>query len=86
MHTLRLLYECKELVSEGRITLPRPERDLLIRVRRGKYSLDKVLIFAKELFAACDDATKKSVLPDRVDRAAVSRLVSAAYLKMWDAA
>jgi predicted nucleotidyltransferase len=85
MHTLRLLYECKELVSEGRITLPRPERDLLIRVRTGKYSLDKVLVFAKELFAACDDATKKSVLPDRVDRAAVSRLVSAAYLKMWDA-
>jgi hypothetical protein len=28
MHTLRLLYECKELVSSGTITLPRPEREI----------------------------------------------------------
>src|SRR5690349_18486322 len=41
MHTLRLLYECKEIVSDGVITLPRPERDFLIRVRTGKYSIEK---------------------------------------------
>ncbi len=81
MPTLRLLYECKELVSEGRITLPRPERDFLIRVRTGKYSMDKVLVFAKELFAECEHAAKKSVLPEKIDRAAVLRLVAAAYLR-----
>lgn len=30
MHGLRLLHECMELMAHGRITLPRPERDLLI--------------------------------------------------------
>src|SRR5437867_4330062 len=30
MHTLRLLYEGIELMREGRITLPRPEKELLI--------------------------------------------------------
>jgi predicted nucleotidyltransferase len=85
MHALRLLYECKELVSEGRITLPRPERALLIRVRTGKFSLEKVMSMAEELFAECRDAASQSHLPDSVDRRAVSKLVTACYLKAWDA-
>ncbi len=85
MHTLRLLYECKELLSEGTITLPRPERDFLIRVRTGKYSMDKVVAMARKLFAECEDAAKSSPLPERVDRAAVSRLLTAAYRNDWDA-
>jgi len=85
MHTLRLLYECKELMLEGEITLPRPERDFLIKVRTGKYSMEKVLAMAEELFAACEQAAKASTLPEKVDRKAVSRLITAAYRKMWDA-
>lgn len=85
MHTLRLLYECKELLSESTITLPRPERDFLIRVRTGKYSMDKVVAMARKLFAECEDAAKSSPLPERVDRAAVSRLLTAAYRNDWDA-
>jgi predicted nucleotidyltransferase len=84
MHTLRLLYECKELVSEGTITLPRPERDLLIRVRTGKYSIDKVLAMAQKLFSECEDAAKSSVLPEKVDRGAVSKLLADVYRKAWD--
>ena len=84
MHTLRLLYECKELLSEGTITMPRPERDLLIRVRTGKYSMDKVIAMAQRLFAECEEAAKSSSLPDRVDRAAVSRLLTDSYRKAWD--
>jgi predicted nucleotidyltransferase len=85
MHTLRLLYECKELMLEGEITLPRPERDFLIKVRTGKYSMEKVLAMSEELFAACEQAAKASTLPEKVDRKAVSRLITAAYRKMWDA-
>lgn len=83
MHTLRLLYECKELVSEGRITLPRPERDFLIRVRTGKYSIEKVLSMAQKLFAECEAAAKVSSLPEKVDRSAVSKLLTNAYRKAW---
>ena len=86
MHTLRLLYECKELISEGNITLPRPERDFLIRVRTGRYSVEKVLHFAKELFAECENAVKSSTLPERVDRSAVSRLVADCYRSSWESA
>ena len=50
MHSLRLLYECKEFILDGHITLPRPERDFLIRVRTGKYPLEKVVRMANELY------------------------------------
>jgi predicted nucleotidyltransferase len=83
MHALRLLYECKELVSAGLITLPRPERALLIRVRTGRYSMDKVMEMAEKLFAECRDATSRSDLPESIDRTAVSHLVTTCYLKAW---
>ena len=83
MHTLRLLHECRELMSDGAITLPRPERGFLIQVRTGKYSVEKVLELAEKLFAECREAAEHSSLPQKVDREAVSRLVADAYLKAW---
>jgi uncharacterized protein len=85
MHTLRLLYECKELLSEGTITMPRPERDFLIRVRTGKYPMDKITVFAEKLFTECEEAAKLSSLPERVDRATVSHLLADSYRRAWDA-
>lgn len=84
MHTLRLLYECRELLLAGNITLPRPERDFLIKVRTGKYSMEKVLSMAAELFAECEEAAKTSALPEKVDRGAVSRLIADSYRTMWE--
>lgn len=84
MHTLRLLYECRELVSEGHITLPRPEKDFLIKVRTGKYPMQKVLTMAERLMEECEKAGEMSELPERVNRTAVSRLVAACYQKAWN--
>jgi uncharacterized protein len=83
MHTLRLLYECRELMTDGRITLPRPEREFLVKVRAGEFSLERILDFAKKLFMECDEAEKKSPLPLVVDRERISKLVSEAHLNHW---
>lgn len=83
MHVLRLLFECQELVSTGKITLPRPERDLLIRARTGKYSMRRILDMAHKKFAECEEAARNSSLPEKVDRDAVSRLLAKAYRKAW---
>jgi hypothetical protein len=85
MHVLRLLYECQELVLTGKITLPRPERDLLIKARTGKFSMEKILAMAQRLFAECEEAARHSFLPEKVDRAAVSKLLAKAYREAWDA-
>jgi hypothetical protein len=82
MHTLRLLHECEELVSEGHISLPRPERDFLIRVRTGRYSVEKVLAMAQKLFSECAEAARLSS-PEKVDRAAVSRLLADRDREAW---
>lgn len=86
MHVLRLLGECQELVSTREITLPRPERDLLIRVRTGKYSMDQVLAMAEKQFAGCRSAAAESSLPEKIDRAAISKLLAEAYRTAWDSA
>ena len=83
MHTLRLLGECKELITEGRITLPRPEREYLVRVRTGQYSMEKVISMAQQQFIECEEATLQSPLPEEIDREAISQLIIATYKKAW---
>lgn len=85
MHTIRLLHEGIELMRTGFITLPRPEMDLLITVRTGKYgSLDRVLGLANTLFAELNKAEAMSQLATEVDKSAVSKLVSNTYLEFWN--
>ena len=51
MHVTRLLNEGVELMRSGTITLPRPEKELLITIRTEQYgSLDRVLTLANTLF------------------------------------
>lgn len=83
MHGLRLLYECLELMAHKRITLPRPEKELLIEVRSGEWTLERVLAHAKKLAKEVEEAVAGSPLPEKVDRTAISRLVAQIHLAFW---
>jgi uncharacterized protein len=84
MHVIRLLNEGIELMRSGTITLPRPEKELLITIRTGNYgSLERVLTLANTLFLELEQAGTESKLPEKVDRLRVSKLVSDAYLHHW---
>ena len=56
MHYVRLLYECRELLKEQYLTLPRPEpeRQHLIDIRSGKYTQSAVFETGRELAAECE--------------------------------
>jgi predicted nucleotidyltransferase len=84
MHGLRLLYECLELMAHRRITLPRPEKDLLIEVRTGEWPLERVLAHAKNLAREVEAAITASPLPENVDRTAISKLVAQVHLEFWN--
>lgn len=85
MHVIRLLNEGIELMRSGSITLPRPEKDLLITIRTGNYgSLERVLSLANSLFLELEDAQTSSSLPEKVDRAQISKLISEVYLRFWN--
>jgi predicted nucleotidyltransferase len=84
MHVIRLLNEGIELMRSGTITLPRPEKDLLITIRTGNYgSLDRVLSLANTLFHELEEVTTESGLPEKGDRERISKLVSETYLRFW---
>ncbi len=85
MHVIRLLNEGIELMRSGTITLPRPEKDLLITIRTGNYgSLERVLTLATFLFRELEEGEAKSGLPEKVDRTRISELVSDTYLRFWN--
>lgn len=83
MHGLRLLYECHELMTSGKITLPRPEKEMLIEIRSGAWTLEKVLRQAQKMFMEVENATARSPLPEIVDGRAISRLVARVHLDFW---
>ena len=69
----------------GRITLPRPNRDELIEIRRGKDSLTEIRELGAQLESEALAAQATSPLPDEVDRDAISRLLADAHLRFWSA-
>jgi predicted nucleotidyltransferase len=84
MHVIRLLNEGIEFIKSGTITLPRPERDLLISIRTGEFgSLEKVTNLANRLFADLDAARESSAFPEKVDAKAINKLVANIYLDFY---
>ena len=83
MHCLRLFFECIELMREGKITLPRPEKDLLIEVRSGAWTLESFLREAERLQQEAEKSAMTSLLPDDVPREAISDLIANAHLSFW---
>jgi len=88
MHTLRLLYEGIELMRDHWVTLPRPakERELLLAVRRGEWSEERVIRQANRLMKILQDSAAASSLPNTVDLKLVSKLVGEIYLQHWASA
>jgi predicted nucleotidyltransferase len=84
MHCLRLYLECIELMQSGSITLPRPEREYLIEVRSGAWTLEGFLEEAARLHAIAEDAAATSMLPESVDKKAISALIANAHLRQWE--
>jgi hypothetical protein len=84
MHVIRLYGEAKELMDRGHITLPRPNRDELIEIRKGKYSLTEIRELGAQLESEALAAQATSPLPDRVDRDAINRLLVEAHLQFWN--
>jgi uncharacterized protein len=83
MHYVRLLGECRELLREHKVTLPRPEKELLIDIRTGKYKQEQVFKLGDELTRECEHLLRSSDLPDSVDANFLSQQIADAYQSHW---
>jgi uncharacterized protein len=84
MHIIRLYGEAIELMQDGRITLPRPNKEELVEIRRGKYSLSEIQELGRQLESEALAAGTNSPLPDCVDRNAINKLLTDIHLDFWN--
>jgi hypothetical protein len=75
MHAVRLCGEGIELMQTGFITYPREDRDLLIEVRRGAWSLDKVCSVVSARLAVLEHMYQTSSLQAKPDYDTVNSLL-----------
>lgn len=78
-----MLGECRQLLREHKVTLPRPEKELLIAIRPGKYTQDQVFELGDDLARECQQLLENSDLPDGVDVNLLSQQIADAYPSHW---
>jgi hypothetical protein len=82
MHAVRIAAEAKELLLTGFITFPRPEAELLVKIRTGQIPYKEVEALVEKGLSDIEDAEKKSILADKPNYKLMDELVSNAH---WSA-
>ena len=83
MHYIRLLHECLELLQQHRLTLPLPQKDLLIQIRIGQITQNEVFAMGEALNAECNELLERSDLPESIDLDFASSLIADQYREFW---
>jgi hypothetical protein len=73
-HAIRLLRMGIEFLRDGELRVARPDREELLAIKRGEWTLERVQTEAGRLFRRAEDVYARSTLPARPDPAAVSDL------------
>ena len=78
-HAVRVAHEAMELMATGKLTFPRPEKDLLLEIRLGKLPLEAVQDMIEENLERVEKAVLVSSLPEKPDYAFADNLVEVFY-------
>lgn len=63
MHAVRVCGEAVEFLSMGHITMPRPEKETLLKIRKGEMPYKQVAELIEQGVQATEEAEEKSSLP-----------------------
>lgn len=72
-HLVRLLRMGKEILSEGKVLVKRPDRQELLDIRNGKYTYPELIALAEQLKSEVDASLKSAVVPREPNRKAIER-------------
>jgi len=78
-HAVRVGTEAIELLSTGKVTLPLPNRELLLDIKLGKLPYNEVAAQIESLLDEVEAASAASILPVEVDRNWIDDFVVRAY-------
>lgn len=74
-HAVRVGDQAIELLSSGKITLPRPNADLLVAIKKGELSYDNVSQMIETRLVETMVLQEKSKLPDHLDQRMLDDMV-----------
>ncbi len=73
-HLVRLMRMCREILTTGQLLVKRPDREELLAIRNGAWSIDQLIEWAEQQDVEMEDVSKGSALPRSADKAALDRL------------
>ncbi len=82
MHTFRLLDMAEEILRDGKVIVKRPNREELLRIRRGDHSFDELMAMAEAKIRRIEELASTSNLPEEPDREAIE-VALVAMRKEW---
>lgn len=83
MHSVRVAREAEELLLTGHITFPRPEKDILLQIRKGELDYEtKVAPLIEEGLVRIEEAKNKSILPDSPNKIWVDSFIFNCYTNL----
>lgn len=78
-HLVRLISMCREILTEGTLTVYRPDRKLLLDIRQGAWSYDKLEAYAIDSDQELSVLYAMSDLQDKPDRKRIQELYNELY-------
>ncbi|WP_022824831.1 DNA polymerase beta superfamily protein [Hymenobacter norwichensis] len=75
LHVFRLLRMAEEIATEGQIHVRRPDRDFLLKIRRGAFEYEQLVTEAEALVERVEAAFITSALPQAPDPEAAEQLL-----------
>lgn len=73
-HLIRLLRQGIEFLKTGELIVERPDRNELIQIKMGQWSIEKVKREASALFKIMEEVYNETKLPDKPDMEAIDKL------------
>lgn len=85
-HMVRLGIQGAELMKTGKLTLPMPleERDLVVNIRKGRFTMGECLALAEGLEAEIRSLVATSDLPEQPDWGTINSWLCETYQYHWD--
>jgi len=82
MHAVRVANEAVELLATGAVTFPRPDRELLLQIRKGELPFKGVSELIDVLLETVERATETSALPEKPNKEWIDAFVLRCHLDL----